>query len=118
MDEVMKDEVLNEVTDEMIRDWKTRFGKVYKVSSDDEDVELEVYIKKPTRAAIDRFQSAVNGKKSLTGAAQQLIFDLLLYPEKDYLVKQFEDKPGLPTSITNNMTEIMGLAVNFTVTKL
>ena len=88
MDEVMKDEVLNEVTDEMIRDWKTCFGKVYKLAADEEDMTLEVYIKKPTRAAISRFQSGVS-KKSVSAAAQQFVFDLLLYPSQDTLVKIF-----------------------------
>lgn len=117
MDEVMKDEVLNEVTDEMIRDWKTRFGKVYKLAADEEDMTLEVYIKKPTRAAISRFQSGVS-KKSVSAAAQQFVFDLLLYPSQDELVKIFEDKPGLPTALAGEIGDLVGITANFTTTEL
>ena len=117
MDEVMKNPQ-NEVTEEMIRDWKTRYGKVYKLAADEEDITLEVYIKKPTRAAISRFQSGTSGKKSITEAAQRFLFDLLLYPSQDELVKIFEEKPGLPTALVGEIGDIVGLTANFTTTEL
>ena len=136
MDEVMKDTV-TEVTDEVIRDWKVRYGKVYKLAADDEDITLDVYIKKPTRAAISRFQSGTSGKKSITEAAQRsrfqsgtsgkksiteaaqrFLFDLLLYPSQDELVKIFEEKPGLPTALVGEIGDLVGITANFTTTEL
>lgn len=119
MDEVMKETAQQgEVTEEMIRDWKTQYGKVYKLSADEEDVALDVYIKKPTRAAISRFQSGTSGKKSITEAAQRFLFDLLLYPSQDELAKIFEEKPGLPTALVGEIGDIVGLTANFTTTEL
>lgn len=118
MDEVMKDTAQQGVTEDMIREWKTRYGKVYKLAADDEEVALEVYIKKPTRAAIARFQSGVSGKKSVSAAAQQFVFDLLLYPEQDTLVKIFDEKPGLPTAMAGEIGDIVGITANFTTTEL
>ena len=106
------------VNEQTIQDWKTKYSKVYKLAAEDQGTELEVYIKKPTRQIFNRFQDAIGAKKSIGDASRQLIFDVLLAPDKDELIKIFEEKPGLVTALGNKVSDIVGLSANFTVTEL
>lgn len=101
-----------------INDWKTQYGTVYKLQAVEEGIELEVYIKKPSRQIYDRFTSGLITKKSSLEATKQLLFDVLLAPSKEELLTKFDEKPGLVSAIGNKLMEITGSSVNFTATAL
>ena len=108
-----------QVTEKQIKDWKTQYGKVFLLTADEEDVcDQDIYIRKPTRPMFDRFQSTLMKKDKTGEATKQLLFDVLLFPEKEVLQQLFDERPGLVTAIGNKLMEIVGTTVNFTVKAL
>lgn len=106
-----------QVTDKQIKDWKTQYGQVFLLTAE-EGFDQEIYIRKPTRPMFDRFQSTLMKKDKTGEATKQLLFDVLLFPEKEVLQQLFDERPGLVTAIGNQLMEMVGTTVNFTVKAL
>ena len=98
---------------EQIAEWKAKYGKVYKLSADDEG--LTLYFRRPSREAFERFAGTL-GKPYK--ALKTLIFDTLLYPDAEYLNSLFTDEPGLVIAIGNQLQEAVGTSRDFTKSEL
>jgi len=105
---------------EKIEGFKEEYGTVYEIAADigfEEEAEEMLFVfKKPGRAALSRY---IKGAMSdAYRAMYNLVFDCLLYPDKDLLMKMLEDKPGLIIALGNELQELVGVNQNFTSKRL
>ena len=89
-------------------------GQVLKLTGEEGDI---YYFKAPGKADMNRYlSSAAKGK--LAAAAQNLVFDLAIVPDRQSLRQKFTAKPGLMVAINNALQNAAGLNEEFEVKKL
>jgi hypothetical protein len=103
-----------------IEGFKEQYGTVYEIAADvgfeEEADEMLFVFKKPGRAALSRYiKGAMNDAYR---AMYNLVFDCLLYPDRDLLMNMLEDKPGLIVALGNELQELVGVNQNFTSKRL
>ncbi|GAB6100439.1 hypothetical protein JCM16358_23180 [Halanaerocella petrolearia] len=105
--------------EEKIKNLKKQYGTIYEIAAevDFEGGEEMVFIfKKPGRSELGRYL-----KTAMTDAYRamhNLVFDCLVYPEKDVVVKMVEEEPGLIVALGNELQDLVGINKNFTRKKL
>lgn len=105
-----------EPTTEQINQWKAQYGEVYKISSDNDDLELTLYFRKPLRQHLSRFTKSVMGDS--LKAMHNLVQDTLIYPDMAAIAPLLTEKPGLIVPIGTQLQEIVGTNNSFLAKKL
>jgi len=105
------------LTPEKIAELKAQHGELYLLSSDDETLPLEVVVKKPGRAQLDRYTHDLMGGKA-SRAARQLLSDCLVHPSADELDRICAEAPGVPTVLAAELVKVARLDLEITVKKL
>lgn len=118
-----------EPNEEQILQWKAQYGEnsIYRLAApiraDDADEEappeevVVVYCRKPNPVHLSRFTEAAMSKKAFQGL-RQLVDDTRLWPAAEAVKKLAEDKPGLILTLGGQLQKLVGIDVNFTVTRL
>lgn len=97
-----------------VTDVKAAGSTVLELQGDDDRV---FYFKKPGKSDLDRYLALVM-KKKLAQASQNLVIDLAVYPNKDELTQQMNDRPGLMVALSNALQSAVGLNEEFSIKKL
>lgn len=105
-----------EPTREQIEKWKAQFGDVYRIASDNDDLLLTLYFRKPTRQHLSRFTKSIT--TDTLRALHNLVQDTLIYPDMEVLTPLLTEKPGLIVPIGTQLQEIVGTNNNFLAKKL
>lgn len=105
---------------EKINDWKEQYGEIYEIAADvefEQNSEQMIFIfRKPNRQHLSRYIKTA--MKNAYKAMHTLVFDTLLYPDKDKVSKMVEEKPGLIISLGNELQDIIGVNQDFFSKKL
>lgn len=129
MDELEEKRPVGEPSTEQIESWKQQYGakNIYRLESkpkdDDDDgigptePALVVYCRKPNPGHLSRFTEAVTNKKAFKGLSD-LVFDTRLWPDAEVVKNLAEDQPGLILTLGGQLQKLVGIDVNFTVTRL
>lgn len=97
-------------------------GQVYRVGItvpvDDTTSKSYTYcFKRPTNQSYDRYISTA-AKVGITKASSTFMLDAVIDEDKDRLMADLEENPGISVTIGNKLTEILGLSDSVNLTKL
>lgn len=117
-----------EPSEEQIQQWKGQYGEnsIYRLSaeirtSDDDEAPPEetlvVYCRRPNPQHLSRFTEAAMSKKAFQGL-RQLVDDTRLWPAADVVKRLADERPGLILTLGGQLQKLVGIDVNFTVTRL
>jgi hypothetical protein len=85
-------------------------GKTIQLVSDDSG--KEYVFRWPNNGNLSRYT-----KESMTGnvakGSKNLVLELLLFPGREVLIPLFEDLPGLPIALANEVNKKIGLTAEF-----
>lgn len=92
---------------------KTKYGKVYRVGmtipeDDEHELEFSYHFKRPAVASYDRYIKTAS-KLGVTKASKVFLQDAVVDEDKERLITDMEEYPGVAISIGNKLTEILGL---------
>lgn len=79
--------------------------------------EFSYRFKKPAVQSYDRFISTA-AKVGMTKASKTFMLDSVIDEDKDRLIADLEENPGMAISIGNKLTEILGLSDTVNLQKL
>ena len=101
---------------------KEKYGKVYRVGmtvpeDDSNFTELAYHFKRPAVASYDRYIKSAS-QVGITQASKVFLLDAVVEEEKDRLVADMEEYPGVAITIGNKLTEILGLTNTANLKKL
>lgn len=85
---------------------KAEHGEVYVLTDDDD--EIEIVVRMPTRAEFERFGAMAEDAKKGVRAMAQFVTDCLVHPSRDELKALFDRLPGLPLSFGKELTRLAG----------
>lgn len=94
---------------------KQKYGtKIYSVSitvseDDDKSVDFTYRFKRPSTQSYDRYISTA-AKVGITKASEAFMLDAVIDEDKDKLIADMEENPGISITIGNKLTEILGLS--------
>ena len=86
-------------------------GRTIQMVSD--DTGKEYVFRWPNNGHIGRYSREAMGG-NVVKASRNMVLALVLQPPKEDLVAQFEDKPGLPVALANEINKRTGLNEEFT----
>ncbi|HWS42600.1 MAG TPA: hypothetical protein VN421_05880 [Pseudoflavonifractor sp.] len=91
---------------------REKYGKVYRVSQivpidDEEEKEFNYYFKRPSVPSYDRYIKGAS--QSMTKASKVFMLDAVVDEDRDRLVADMEEYPGVALTIGNKLTELLGL---------
>lgn len=97
---------------------KTTYGKVYQIGMTipvDDEVEkaFSYFFRRPSAMSYDRYINSA-AKIGMVKASKAFMLDSVVAEDRDRLVEEMEEFPGIAITIGNKLTEILGLtnAVN------
>ena len=102
-------------SEEQIEQWKSQFGEVYQLTSEDDEL-LVFYFRKPDRTHLSHFAKKAMG--DTLKALHTLIKDTLLYPSHEVVSKLFAEKPGMVIPLGSELQTIVGTNQDFLAKKL
>lgn len=101
---------------------KQKYGKVYKVGvtvpvDDESEQEISYYFKKPSIPVYDRFVKTMS-KVGISKASKTFVLDSVVDEDRDRLVADMEEYPGIPITIGTKLGELLGLGNDVNLKKL
>lgn len=101
---------------------KAKYGKLYRVSmtvpvDDTEEKEFTYHFKRPSLPSYDRYIKSA-AQVGITKASKVFMLDSAVDEERDSLIADMEEFPGVAISIANKLTEILGLTNTANLKKL
>lgn len=101
---------------------KQKYGKVYKVGisvpvDDENEQEVGYYFKRPSVPSYDRFVKTMS-KIGISKASKAFILDAVVDEDRERLVADMEEYPGLSITIGNKLGELLGLGNDVNLKKL
>lgn len=101
---------------------KEKYGKIYLVRltipvDDEEEREFSYHFKRPTVASYDRYVKTA-AKTGITKASKVFMLDAIVDEERDRLIADMEEYPGVSITVGNKLTEILGLTDGVNLKKL
>lgn len=101
---------------------KEKYGKLYRVGitvpvDDEEEREFSYHFKRPTVASYDRYVKTA-AKTGITKASKVFMLDAVVDEERERLIADMEEYPGVSITIGNKLTEILGLTDGVNLKKL
>lgn len=99
--------------------WKQQYEDIYELNADADEGDSPIptfYFRKPGRMQLSRFAKEVM-KDALKGM-NALVFDCLLFPDRDTVEALFKKKPGLIISLGGELQKLVGTSQDFFVKRL
>lgn len=101
---------------------KAKYGMVYSVAmsvpvDDTQEIELSYYFKRPSVPSYDRYIKDA-AKSGITKASKVFMLDCVVEEDRERLIVDMEENPGVAITIGNKLTEIMGLTGTANLKKL
>lgn len=101
---------------------KQKYGKVYKVGvtvpvDDENEQEISYYFKRPSVPVYDRFVKTMS-KIGISKASKTFILDSVVDEDRERLIADMEEYPGLSITIGNKLGELLGLGNDVNLKKL
>ena len=101
---------------------KQKYGKVYKVGvsipvDDENEQEFSYHFKRPSVPVYDRFVKTMS-KVGISKASKAFILDSVVDEDRDRLVADMEEYPGISITIGNRLGELLGLGNDVNLKKL
>lgn len=101
---------------------RQKYGKVYRIGisvPDDDETERELayYFKRPSIPAYDRFVKTMS-KIGIAKASKTFLLDSVVDEDKDRLIADMEECPGISITIGNKLGELLGLGNDVNLKKL
>ncbi|MCD7947205.1 MAG: hypothetical protein LUG13_02750 [Oscillospiraceae bacterium] len=92
---------------------KAKYGKVYRIGvavpvDDDSENEFAYRFKRPSVPSYDRYIKSMS-KHGATKASKAFLLDSVVDEDKERLIADMEEYPGVAFSISNKLTDILGL---------
>lgn len=101
---------------------KARYGKVYRVGmtvpiDDTEEQECSYYFKRPSVPSYDRYIKSA-AQAGITKASKVFMLDAVVEEDRERLLADMEEYPGVAITIGNKLTELLGLTNTANLKKL
>lgn len=101
---------------------KQKYGKVYKVGitavvDDETEQEISYFFKRPSIPSYDRFVKTMS-KIGISKASKTFILDAVVDEDRERLVSDMEEYPGISITIGNKLGELLGLGNDVNLRKL
>ena len=101
---------------------KQKYGKVYEVGisvpvDDENDQELNYRFKRPPVPVYDRFVKTMS-KVGISKASKAFILDSVVDEDRERLIADMEECPGISITIGNKLGELLGLGNDVNLKKL
>ena len=101
---------------------KQKYGKVYKVGvtvpvDDENEQEISYYFKRPSIPVYDRFVKTLS-KIGISKASKTFILDSVIDEDRERLIADMEEYPGISITIGNKLGELLGLGNDVNLKKL
>lgn len=101
---------------------KQKYGKVYKVGvsvpvDDENEQEVGYYFKRPNVPSYDRFVKTMS-KIGISKASKAFVLDAVVDEDRERLIADMEEYPGLSITIGNKLGELLGLGNDVNLKKL
>jgi len=101
---------------------KQKYGKVYKVGvtvpvDDENEKEIGYFFKRPSIPVYDRFVKTMS-KIGISKASKTFILDSVVDEDRDRLISDMEEYPGISITIGNKLGELLGLGNDVNLKKL
>lgn len=122
MEDVKKTEAAVPGTANAAEAMKQKYGKVYKVGvtvpvDDENEQEISYFFKRPSIPVYDRFVKTMS-KIGISKASKTFILDSVVDEDRDRLVSDMEEYPGISITIGNKLGELLGLGNDVNLKKL
>lgn len=116
-----KTQDVNKLTDTQIQDYKSRYGKIYKIDvtiepDDETTLEYEFIFKKPVQASFDRYMRSMNN--SPMKAARTFINDNIIPEQKEKLDEVTKEYQAMIITINEKLLFALGLGKDSSIKKL
>jgi hypothetical protein len=100
---------------------RAKYGKVYCVTmtvpvDDTEEQEYSYYFQRPSVPSYDRYIKTAS--QGITKASKAFMLDAVVEEDRDRLIADMEENPGIAITIGNRLTEILGLTNTVNLKKL
>ncbi len=102
---------------------KAKYGsKLYLVGmtvpiDDEHEMEYSYHFKRPSVPSYDRYIKTA-AQVGITKASKAFMLDAVIDEDKDRLIQDMEENPGIAITIGNKLTEILGLTNTANLKKL
>ena len=105
-----------------VEELKAKYGMIYSVAmsvpvDDTQEIELSYYLKRPSVPSYDRYIKDA-AKSGITKASKVFMLDCVVEEDRERLIVDMEENPGVAITIGNKLTEIMGLTGTANLKKL
>ncbi len=122
MEDVKKTEAAAPGTANAAEAMKQKYGKVYKVGvtvpvDDENEQEISYFFKRPSIPVYDRFVKTMS-KIGISKASKTFILDSVVDEDRDRLISDMEEYPGISITIGNRLGELLGLGNDVNLKKL
>ncbi len=122
MEDVKKTEAAAPGTANAAEAMKQKYGKVYKVGvtvpvDDENEQEISYFFKRPSIPVYDRFVKTMS-KIGISKASKTFILDSVVDEDRDRLISDMEEYPGISITIGNKLGELLGLGNDVNLKKL
>ena len=92
---------------------KAKYGKVYRVGmtipvDDDTEKEYAYHFKRPSVPSYDRYIKSA-AQAGITKASKVFMLDAVVDEDRERLLSDMEENPGIAITIGNKLTEILGM---------
>lgn len=103
-------------------EYSAKYGVVYKIGitvpiDDMEDREFSYHFKRPAVAAYDRYVQTLS-KIGVTNASNNFMLDSVIAEDKERLMKDIGEWPGVAITISQKLTSILGLVDNVNLKRI
>ena len=101
---------------------RQKYGKVYKVSvtvpvDDEESKDFSYHFKRPSVPSYDRYIKTAS-KIGMTKASKTFMLDAVVDEDRERLIADMEEYPGISITIGNKLGELLGLGNDVNLKKL
>ncbi len=101
---------------------KQKYGKVYKVGvtvpvDDENEQEVSYFFKRPSIPVYDRFVKTMS-KIGISKASKTFILDSVVDKDRERLISDMEEYPGISITIGNKLGELLGLGNDVNLKRL
>lgn len=122
MEDVKKNEGTTAPATDTAEAMRQKYGKVYKVGvtvpvDDENEQEISYYFKRPSVPVYDRFVKTMS-KIGISKASKTFILDSVVDEDRERLIADMEEYPGLSITIGNKLGELLGLGNDVNLKKL
>ena len=122
MEDVKKNEGTTAPATDTAEAMRQKYGKVYKVGitipiDDEESKDFSYHFKRPSVPSYDRYIKTAS-KIGMTKASKTFMLDAVVDEDRERLIADMEEYPGISITIGNKLGELLGLGNDVNLKKL